>query len=71
MGSSQRARAELILTAPLLDVELVNEKPTKTAVDTLRDLDDVGPLRREREAWFYFYEKFRLSIEYRTAVVFG
>ena len=71
LGSSQRALAEVILAAPLLDVELVDGKPTKTVIDTIQEEDDSHPLWIERKVWLAMYEKFRLSIEHKTAVVFG
>jgi hypothetical protein len=72
LGSSQRALAEVILAAPLLSIELENGKPTKTDIDTIgEEEDDAHPLWIERKVWLAMYEKFRLSIEYKTAVVFG
>jgi hypothetical protein len=72
LGSSQRALAEVIHAAPLLGIEFEDGKPTKTAVDTIREEeDDAHPLWIERKVWLAMYEKFRLSIEHRTAVVFG
>jgi hypothetical protein len=70
LGSSQRALAEVIQTAPLLGIELVNDGPTKTIIDTIR-AEESHPLYFERKVWLCLYEKFRLSVEYRTAVVFG
>jgi hypothetical protein len=72
LGSSQRALAEVLLAAPLLGIELEDGKPTKMAVDTIREEEDnAHPLWIERKVWLAMYEKFRLSIEHRTAVVFG
>jgi hypothetical protein len=72
LGSSQRALAEVILAAPLLGIALEKGKPTKTDVDTIREEEDNGhPLWIERQVWLAMYEKFRLSIEFKTAVVFG
>jgi hypothetical protein len=72
LGSSQRALAEVVLAAPLLGIEMENGKPTKTAVDTIREEEDEAhPLWVERQVWLAMYEKFRLSIEHGTAVVFG
>jgi hypothetical protein len=71
LGSSQRALAEVILAAPLLGIELKDGKPTKMAVDTIREEDNDHPLWIERKVWLAMYEKFRLSIEHKTAVVFG
>jgi hypothetical protein len=72
LGSSQRALAEVVLAAPLLGIELEDGKPTKRAIDTIRaEEDNAHPLWIERKVWLAMYEKFRLSIEHRTAVVFG
>jgi hypothetical protein len=72
LGSSQRALAEVILAAPLLGIELKGGKPTKMAVDTIqKEEDDAHPLWIERQVWLAMYENFRLSIEHKTAVVFG
>jgi hypothetical protein len=71
LGSSQRALAEVILAAPLLGIELQDGKPTKTDIDTIQEEDNTHPLWIERKVWLAMYEKFRLSIEHRTAVVFG
>jgi hypothetical protein len=71
LGSSQRALAEVLLAAPLLGIELENGKPMKTDVDTIREEDNAHPLWIERQVWLAMYEKFRLSIEHKTAVVFG
>jgi len=72
LGSSQRAQAELIQTAPLLGIDLTDGGPTKTIIDTIRD-EEYGahPLGIERKVWLSLYEKFRLSVEHGTAVVFG
>jgi hypothetical protein len=72
LGSSQQALAEVIQTAPLLGIELVNGEPTKTIIDTIHK-EEFGthPLYVERQVWLCLYEKFRLSVEYKTAVVFG
>jgi hypothetical protein len=72
LGSSQRALAEVILAAPLLGIDLQDGKPTKMAVDTIREEDDEAhPLWIERKVWLAMYEKFRLSTEHKSAVVFG
>ncbi len=71
LGSSQRALAEVILAAPLLGIELEDGKPMKTDVETIQEEDDTHPLWIERKVWLAMYEKFRLSIEHKTAVVFG
>jgi hypothetical protein len=72
LGSSQQALAEVIGAAPLLGIELKKGKPTKMVIDTIREEeDDSHPLWLERKVWLCMYEKFRLSIEHKTAVVFG
>ncbi len=72
LGSSQRALAEVILAAPLLEIELKGERPTNLVVDSIqKEDDDAHPLWVERKVWLAMYEKFRLSIEHKTAVVFG
>jgi hypothetical protein len=71
LGSSQRALAEVLLAAPLLEIELADGKPTKTIIDTIREEEDGGhPLWLERKVWLCMHEKFRLSVEHKTAVVF-
>jgi hypothetical protein len=60
------------LAAPLLGIDLEDGKPTKMVVDVIRqEEDDAHPLWIERKVWLAMYEKFRLSIEHKTAVVFG
>jgi hypothetical protein len=72
LGSSQRALAEVILAATLLGIELKGGQPTKKAVEAVQEEEDEAhPLWIERKVWLAMYEKFRLSIEYKTAVVFG
>src|SRR4051812_33632835 len=67
----QRAPGGLILAAPLLGIKLKAGKPTKVDVVTIREEDNAHPLWIERRVWLAMYEKFRLSIEHKTAVVFG
>jgi hypothetical protein len=72
LGSSQQALAEVVLTAPLLGIELKDGRPTKPVIDTIQHEEDrAHPLWIERQVWLAMYEKFRLSIEHKTAVVFG
>jgi hypothetical protein len=71
LGSSQRALAEVLLAAPLLGIDLIDGGPTKTIIDTIRGEDRTHPLCIERKVWLCLYEKFRLSVEHKTAVVFG
>jgi hypothetical protein len=71
LGSSQRALAEVIQAAPLLAIELMEGGPTKTAIDAIHEEDGSHPLCIERKVWLCLYEKFRLSVEHKTAVVFG
>jgi hypothetical protein len=70
LGSSQRALVEVILAAPLLGINLVDSKPTKTIIDTIRADDEDHPLWIERLVWLHMYETFRLSIEHKAAVAF-
>jgi hypothetical protein len=71
LGSSQRALEEVLLAAPLLGIDLVDGKPSKVDIDSIQEEDDTQPLWIERKVWLAMYEKFRLSIEHGTAVVFG
>jgi hypothetical protein len=72
LGSSQTALAELTQTAPLLGIDLIDGGPTKTSIDSIREEGErKHPLWIERKVWLSLYEKFRLSVEHGTAVVFG
>ena len=55
----------------LVGIELADGKPTKTALDALlTEEDGEHPLWLERTVWLSLYEKFRLSVEHRSVVVF-
>lgn len=71
LGSSPQARRELILTAPLLGIRLMDGKLSD---DTARQITDEAdgdhPYWVERKVWLHLFERFRHSIEYGAAVMF-
>jgi hypothetical protein len=69
LGSCQGAMRELIQTAPLLGITLVDGQLTDQMADAI-NAEDGGPLYVERQVWLQLYELFRQSIEQRAAVWF-
>lgn len=70
LGSSQGLLRELIEVAPHIAVELVDDRPTPACEAELREIEDEGPLWRERLVWYTLFEAATLSIEHGTAIVF-
>lgn len=71
LGSSQRLLEELVFVAPALGIRLDDGRLSDEEaerIDALIDEDD--GLYREYVSWLLLYESARLSIEYRTAIVF-
>jgi len=72
LGSSYRLLEELILVAPALGIQL---QAGQLSDDEARRIDDSAScdegLHREHASWLALYEAARLSIEYRTAIVFS
>jgi hypothetical protein len=72
LGSSQRALQELGLTAPLLGIPLEGQKLSDEAARAVaREPDGSHPFWIERKVWLSMFEAFRLSVEYKCAVVYG
>lgn len=72
LGSSQRALAELVRTAPLLGVRLNDGKLSdEDAWGIAREPDESHPYWIERKVWLTMFEAFRLSVEHRCIVVYG
>ncbi|WP_254511124.1 hypothetical protein [Anatilimnocola floriformis] len=72
LGSSQRALAELIKTAPLLEITLQDKQlPDVIAQKIAQEPDESHPCWIERKVWFALYESFRTSVDYKCAVVYG
>jgi hypothetical protein len=72
LGSSYRLQEELVLVAPALGIRLENgvlSDDEAARINELADRDD--GLFRELLVWLALYEAARLSIEYRTAIVFA
>jgi hypothetical protein len=71
LGSSQGALAELLQTAPLLEIPLQGGKLSDRTARQL-DGEDLGdhPCVLERKAWLYLYERLRQSVELGSAVRF-
>jgi hypothetical protein len=71
LGSSQRLLGELTRVAPLLSIAMAGrELPDESVASMERDPDD-APFFRERLIWLILFEAARLSVEHRTAIVFG
>jgi hypothetical protein len=70
LGSSQGLLRELIEVAPHIHIELVDGRPTPACEAELREIEDGGPLWRERLVWYALFEAATLSIEHGTAIVF-
>lgn len=72
LGSSQRALAELVRTAPLLDIPLVDQQLSDEAARSIaREPDESHPSWIERKVWLAMFEAFRHSVEHKCAVVYG
>jgi hypothetical protein len=72
LGSSQRALAELVLAAPLLGVPLRDGELSDEAARAIaEETRGAHPCWRERQVWLKLFEAARLSVQLRTAVVFG
>jgi hypothetical protein len=72
LGSSQRALAELVRTAPLLEIPLRKGKLSdKEAKLIAEEKDRAHPCWRERRVWLKFFEAARHSIDFGTAISFG
>jgi hypothetical protein len=70
LGSSQGAMRELIQVAPLLGIRLRQGKLSDREAEAINKDTEDTPFSTERYVWLNFYEKARLSIEYKTAIVF-
>jgi hypothetical protein len=72
LGSSQQALRELVLTAPLLGIRLRGQNLSdKGARGIAKEPDESHPYWIERKVWLSLFEAFRLSVEYKCAVVYG
>lgn len=70
--SSSMALQELILTAPLIGIKLdENNQPDDREFTRLEKDDEGSECWRERIVWLAFYEAFKYSLEFQTAVVFA
>ena len=71
LGSSPRALEELIVVAPLLGIELVDEGLTADQARLITtDSANATPYHRERAAWLALFEALNQSIEHQCLVVF-
>lgn len=72
LGSSQQAFKELVKTAPLLGIRLEGQNLSdEAALEIAEESDEAHPFWIERKVWLAMFEAFRLSIEYKCAVVYG
>lgn len=72
LGSSQRALADLVRTAPLLGILLDGrELSDEVARAVSQEPDESHPYWIERKVWLSMFEAFRLSVEHGCAVVYG
>ena len=72
LGSSQRALAELVRTAPLLGIRLRDGKLSDNAARKLsKEPDGSHPCWIERKVWLRMFEAFRLSVEHKCVVAYG
>lgn len=72
IGSSYRLREELLFVAPALQIQLDGaELPDEQADEINRLLDSHDGLFIEKIVWLSLFESARLSIEHKTAIVFG
>ncbi len=73
LGSSYRLREELVLVAPALGITLTGDGHLSDAeaarIDGIACSDD--GLCREMASWLSLFEAARLSIQYKTAIVFS
>jgi hypothetical protein len=70
LGSSQGLLRELIEVAPHIGIDLLDDRPTPACEAELREIEDGGPLWRERLVWYTLFEAATLSIEHGTLIVF-
>ncbi len=71
LGSSQQGLEELIATAPLIGITLVDGVLTdEQARRVATESEDASPFYRERTVWLSLFEAFTHSIEHRCLVVF-
>jgi hypothetical protein len=72
LGSSQRALKELVRTAPLLEIPLVDKQLSDDAARSLaKEPDESHPCWIERKVWLSMFEAFRHSVEHKCAVVYA
>jgi hypothetical protein len=72
LGSSQRALADLVRTAPLLGVRLEGRELSDEAAWAIaEEADGSHPCWIERKVWLAMFEAFRLSVRHGCAVVYG
>jgi hypothetical protein len=72
LGSSQTALQELVRTAPLLGIRLRRgQLSDRVAQELCGEAEGSHPYWIERHAWLYLFENLRLSVEFKTAVIFG
>jgi hypothetical protein len=72
IGSSYRLRDELLIVAPALQIELDGAKlPDHAAEEINSVLDAQTGLFIEKTVWLSLFEAARMSIEHKTAIVFG
>jgi hypothetical protein len=72
LGSSVAGLRELVQVAPLLDIELEDERlDEKLGRRICREKANTHPFEVERKTWLAFFEAFSQSIEYKSVVVFN
>ena len=70
IGSTQRLMAELIETAPVLDITLENGQLIDAEATAIHQDADRGPYWRERLVWLAMFEAARVSLADKTLIVF-
>jgi hypothetical protein len=72
LGSSQAVLRELVRVAPLLGISVAGDALSDKDFKQIHDKPEEGTaLWIERQVWLEFFEAARLSIRYRTAIVFN
>lgn len=71
LGSSYRLYEELVFVAPALNIRIHEGRLSDDQAQEIDKLRDLGEgLATEKTVWLSLFEAARLSIEYKTAIVF-
>ncbi|MFZ6760991.1 hypothetical protein ACO0K9_27620 [Undibacterium sp. Ji50W] len=72
LGSSYRLMEELLLVAPALGIKLDNDQLSDSEAERISKVaQEEDGCYRELESWILLYECARLSLQYKTAIVFS